>query len=111
MVNLDTALGESFLEVPVGETDPQVPANCEHTITSGGKRKPAKADRGTAAGQSGGFSCQQSRCTHSVTAVLLHSVRSRHAEAVADVQDQITRASSWNATASHRFAGSSTASS
>jgi hypothetical protein len=42
---------------------------------------------------------------------LLHSVRSRHAEAAADIQDQITRASSSNATVSRRFAGSSTASS
>jgi hypothetical protein len=32
----------------------------------------------------------------------LHSVRSRRAEAAADVQDQITRASSWNATVSRR---------
>jgi hypothetical protein len=49
------------------------------------------------------------RCTG--CGVLLHSVRSRRAEAAADVQDQITRASSSNATVSRRFAGSSTASS
>jgi hypothetical protein len=36
---------------------------------------------------------------------------SRRAEAAADVQDQITRASAWNATVSRRFAGFSTASS
>jgi hypothetical protein len=40
---------------------------------------------------------------------LLHSVKSRRAEAALDVQDQITRASSSKATVSRRFAGSSTA--
>jgi hypothetical protein len=40
---------------------------------------------------------------------LLHSVRSRRAEAALDVQDQITRASSSNATVTRRFCGASTA--
>jgi hypothetical protein len=44
-------------------------------------------------------------------AALLHSVSSRRAIAALDVQDQITKASSPNATATRRFAGSSTASS
>jgi hypothetical protein len=42
---------------------------------------------------------------------LLHSVRSRRAEASTAVQNQITSASSSNATVSRRIAGSSTASS
>jgi hypothetical protein len=41
----------------------------------------------------------------------LHSVSSRRAEAAADAQDQMTMASSLNATVSRRFACSSTASS
>ena len=48
---------------------------------------------------------------HIGQAALLHSVRSWRAEAAADIQNQITMASSWNATVRRRFAGSSTASS
>jgi hypothetical protein len=38
------------------------------TITSGGKRKPAKADRVAGAGRGGGFSWQQSCCSDAVAA-------------------------------------------
>jgi hypothetical protein len=30
VVNLDTALAEQFLDVPLGEAKPEVPANCQH---------------------------------------------------------------------------------
>ena len=37
-------------------------------MTSGGKRKPAKADRFAEQGEGGGFSYQQSRCQDAVAA-------------------------------------------
>jgi hypothetical protein len=47
VVDLDPALGEEFLDVAVGQAQPQAPADCDHDeMMSGGKRKPAKADRG-----------------------------------------------------------------
>jgi phosphate/sulfate permease len=49
--------------------------------------------------------------THVANTALLHPVRSRRAEASTAIQNQITRASSSNATVSRRIAGSSTASS
>jgi hypothetical protein len=48
---------------------------------------------------------------HPGQAALLHSVRSRRAEASTAIQNQIIKASSSNATVSRRIAGSSTASS
>ena len=50
MVDLDTAFGEQFFDVAEGQAETQVPADAS-TITSGGKQKPAKADRGTVAGR------------------------------------------------------------
>ena len=46
-----------------------------------------------------------------VDAALLHCANPWHAEAATSARDQIARASSSNATATRRFAGSSTASS
>jgi pimeloyl-ACP methyl ester carboxylesterase len=64
-------------------------------------------------GFTGGATCDwvESGVVAALTAALLHSVRSRRAEASTAVQNQITRASSSNATVSRRIAGSSTASS
>jgi hypothetical protein len=45
VVDLDTPLGEQFLDVAVGQAEAQLPATAT-TMTSGGKRKPAKAERG-----------------------------------------------------------------
>jgi hypothetical protein len=44
VVDLDAALGEEFLDVAVGQAEAQVQRTAS-TITSAGKRKPAKADR------------------------------------------------------------------
>jgi hypothetical protein len=61
MVDLDPALGEELFDITVGEAEAEIPADRQH-ITSGGKPKPPKADRGTGVGD-GGFSCGQSRCS------------------------------------------------
>jgi hypothetical protein len=52
VVGLHPALGEQFLDVAVGEAETQVPAD-PTTMTSGGNRKPTKADRGTGAARDG----------------------------------------------------------
>jgi hypothetical protein len=44
VVDLDAALGEEFLDVAVGEAEPQVLANRQHDHV-GWKQKPAKADQ------------------------------------------------------------------
>jgi hypothetical protein len=44
VVDLNAPLNQEFFDVAVGEAEPQVPATAS-TITSGGKRKPAKAER------------------------------------------------------------------
>jgi hypothetical protein len=45
VVDLDAAFGEQFLGVAVGETERSYQRTAS-TITSDGKRKPAKAERG-----------------------------------------------------------------
>jgi hypothetical protein len=46
VVHLDTPLGEEFLDVAVGQAETQGYQRTASTITSDGKRKPAKAQRG-----------------------------------------------------------------
>jgi hypothetical protein len=48
VLDFDTALGEQFLDVAVGQAKAQVAADGDDDYI-GGKRKPAKADRGTRA--------------------------------------------------------------
>jgi hypothetical protein len=50
VVNLDTALGEEFLDVAVRQPEAQVPADREDDDV-GWERKPAKADRVARAGR------------------------------------------------------------
>jgi hypothetical protein len=45
VVHLDTPLGEEFLDVAVGQPEAQYQRTAS-TITSAGKRKPAKTERG-----------------------------------------------------------------
>jgi hypothetical protein len=49
VVDLDPTLGEELLDVAVGQPEAQI-QRIASTITSGGKRKPAKADRETGPG-------------------------------------------------------------
>jgi hypothetical protein len=50
MVDLDAALGEQLLDVAIGQAEPNRKyQRTATTITSGGNRKPAKADRGRGA--------------------------------------------------------------
>jgi hypothetical protein len=46
VVDLDTAFDQEFFDVAVRQAEAEIPAHRDE-ITSGGKRKPAKADRGT----------------------------------------------------------------
>jgi hypothetical protein len=46
VVDLDAALGEEFYDVAVGQTEARGYQRTATTITSGGKRKPAKMERG-----------------------------------------------------------------
>ena len=50
MVDLDTAFGEQFFDVAEDRPKRRYQRTAS-TITSGGKQKPAKADRGTVAGR------------------------------------------------------------
>jgi hypothetical protein len=50
VVDLDTAFGEQFFDVAEGQAERRYQRTAS-TITSGGKQKPAKADRGTVAGR------------------------------------------------------------
>ena len=50
VVDLDAPFGEQLLDVAVGQAEAQVPATAS-TMTSGGKRKPAKADCGGIGGR------------------------------------------------------------
>jgi hypothetical protein len=43
MADLDAPLGEELLDIPVGQTERQVPPH-SHEITTGGSRKPANDD-------------------------------------------------------------------
>ena len=50
MVHLDSPLGEELLDIAVRQREAQY-QRIERTITSGGKQKPAKADRAREAGR------------------------------------------------------------
>jgi hypothetical protein len=43
VVDLDPALAQELLDVPIRQAEPQIPADCQ-VMTSGGKRYPAKAE-------------------------------------------------------------------
>jgi hypothetical protein len=50
VIDVDAALGEQFLDVAVGRPKRRY-QRTPTTITSGGKRNPAKADRGSGGGR------------------------------------------------------------
>jgi hypothetical protein len=52
VVDCHSALSQEFFDVAVGQTEAQVPADAS-TITSGGKKKPAKADGTVGTGRGG----------------------------------------------------------
>jgi hypothetical protein len=103
--------------VPRGTDDPQGP----NRPGAGGfaRRPPGRGSWGLSFSSSGhphraptpGSATYQGGIPWGARRALLHSVSSRRAEAAADAQDQMTMASSLNATVSRRFACSSTASS
>jgi hypothetical protein len=61
------SFSEQLLDVAVRQPEARYQRTAR-TITSGGKRKPAKADRVARAGEGGGFPWRQSRCSDAVTA-------------------------------------------
>jgi hypothetical protein len=44
VIHLDATFGEQLLDIAVGQAEPKVPAH-RSTITAGGNRKPANAER------------------------------------------------------------------
>jgi hypothetical protein len=67
VVDLHAWLGEEFFDVAVAPAKRRYQRTAS-TMTSGGKRKPAKAERAMGAGEGDRFSCRQCRCSHAVTA-------------------------------------------
>jgi hypothetical protein len=51
VIDLDAASGEQLLDVAIGQRAKRRYQRTAGTITSGGKQKPAKADRAIAAGR------------------------------------------------------------
>jgi hypothetical protein len=68
VVDLDTTVGEKFLDVAVGQAEAQVPADRDDDHVG----REAEAREGGpwnwSAARGGGFSCRQSRCSETVTA-------------------------------------------